>query len=64
MTQKWCNHKEHRLIQNRPDELWQWCRDCGAFREHSGAVWNEPSRPRELRAKFAALLAALLKEDV
>jgi len=61
MPQQWCKHAN--LIQNPKESTWQWCRDCGAFRERPQAVWNEPSRPRELRTKLAALLAALLKEE-
>lgn len=61
MTQQWCKHAN--LIQNPKESTWQWCRDCGAFRERPQAVWNEPSRPRELRTKLAALLAALLKAE-
>ena len=61
MAQQWCKHAN--LIQNPKESAWQWCRDCGAFRERPEAVWNEPNRPRELRTKLAALLAALLKES-
>jgi hypothetical protein len=44
-----CNHPASRVIAPKK-ETWQWCRDCGAFRERPEAVWNMPSNIRELRA--------------
>ena len=50
-----CHHPAPRVIAPKK-ETWQWCRDCGAFRERPNAVWNKPSLLKEIRDALRALL--------
>jgi hypothetical protein len=50
-----CVHPPLRVIAPKK-ETWQWCRECGAFRESPSAVWNKPSLLKDVRAALRILL--------
>ena len=47
-----CRHPKDRVIMDHHDKTtWQWCRECGAFRERPTAVWDSPPQhPKLTRA--------------
>jgi hypothetical protein len=59
-----CTHPKLRLIMDHHHkDTWQWCRDCGAFRERPSAIWNEPSDMKTLRSILRDFLGIRDAED-